>query len=284
MSYSDYEDDSEPEAESRDPIITSLVNACKYGWVLCAVIYTFSQSVGLHKLVPCDKLLWGNVVSVNLYRISTCILFPRNLNKVREIVEKEGNELLQKRDEEGHTFVHWAALGGSNDVLEFLLDRGCPINQHSENDYGPKPIHWACVHGHVVTLDIFLERGVPLDSLDLNGCTPLIISAQYGQSLCISYLLQKGANKFHLDNNGDSALHWAAFKGAHISSINCWHHSFCLLIGHPEAVYLLLAAGLDAKEKDSYGQVHVYRPCFFHKNVQAYPLGQKQSLAKIIVG
>ncbi len=143
------------------------------------------------------------------------VIFLRhsNLNKVREIVEREGNQFLQQRDPEGHTFVHWAALGGANNVLEFLLDRGCPINEQSRNEYGPKPIHWACVHGHAVTLDLFLERGVPIDSLDANGCSPLIISAQYGQSLCISYLLQKGANKFLLDINGDSALHWAAFKG-----------------------------------------------------------------------
>ncbi len=121
-----------------------------------------------------------------------------------------------QRDQEGHTFVHWAALGGANNVLEFLLDRGCPMNEKSRNDYGPQPIHWACVYGHAVTLDLFLERGVPIDSLDANGCSPLIISAQYGQSLCISYLLQKGANKFHVDINGSSALHWAAFKGKHI--------------------------------------------------------------------
>ncbi len=143
------------------------------------------------------------------YAFFTC----RNLAKVREIVDREGNEFLLQRDQEGHTFVHWAALGGANNVLEFLLDRGCPINEQSRNDYGPKPIHWACVHGHAATLDLFLERGVPIDSLDANGCTPLIISAQYGQSLCISYLLQKGANKFLVDINGNSPLHWAAFKG-----------------------------------------------------------------------
>jgi ankyrin repeat protein len=138
-----------------------------------------------------------------------------NYNKVREIVEKEDPDFVQRIDKEGHTFLHWAALAGNNDLIEYLLDKGVPLNEHSHNDYGPRPIHWACVHGNVKTIDLFLEKGVAIDTTDLNGCTPLIVSAQYGQSLSISYLLQKGANKFHVDINGDTALHWAAFKGSH---------------------------------------------------------------------
>lgn len=132
---------------------------------------------------------------------------------MKEIVEKQDADFLQRIDREGHTFLHWAALAGSNETIEYLVDKGVPLNEHSHNDYGPRPIHWACVRGNVKTIDLFLEKGVSVDATDLNGCTPLIVSAQYGQSLCISYLLQKGANKFHVDINGDTALHWAAFKG-----------------------------------------------------------------------
>lgn len=146
-------------------------------------------------------------------------LWPSNLNKVREIVEKEGDDYVQKQGKEGHTFAHWAALGGHNVLLEYLLDKGAPLNDHSDNDYGPRPIHWACVHGHVIVVEMLLEKGVPIDVMDLNGCSPLIVAAQYGQSLMVSYLLQKGANKFHTDINGDTALHWAAFKGK-------WRHFF----------------------------------------------------------
>ena len=98
-------------------------------------------------------------------------------------------------------------------MLELLLDKGAPLNQRSGTEHGPLPMHWACVQGHVKAVDLFSDRGVDVDATDLNGCSPLIIAAQYGQSLCVSYLLQKGANRFHVDINGDSALHWAAFKG-----------------------------------------------------------------------
>ena len=151
---------------------------------------------------------------------SVCLTHS-NFNKVVEIVEKQDADFVQRIDKEGHTFLHWAALAGNNTMIEYLLEKGVPLNEHSHNDYGPRPIHWACVHGNVKTMDLFLERGVPIDTTDLNGCTPLIVSAQYGQSLSISYLLQKGANKFHVDINGDTALHWAAFKG--IIQCTCSH-------------------------------------------------------------
>ena len=138
----------------------------------------------------------------------------RFIKTVKETLQGEfGDELIQQRDKDGHTALHWAALGGYNEICEILVEKGCPLNEHSDNDYGPRPIHWACVNGHVVTVDFFLERGVHIDTSDLNGCSPLLIAAQYGQSLVLSYLLQKGANKFHVDINGDTALHWGAFKG-----------------------------------------------------------------------
>ena len=97
--------------------------------------------------------------------------------------------------------------------MECLLANGAPDNEHSDNSYGPKPIHWACVRGHITIINMLLERDIPIEECDHNGCTPLIIAAQYGQSLVISFLLQKGANKYHMDINRDTALHWAAYKG-----------------------------------------------------------------------
>ena len=118
--------------------------------------------------------------------------------------------------------MHWAALAGQNEIITYLLEQGASPNEHSKNDYGPCPIHWACVHGHVITVDLLLEQGVPIDMTDFNRCSPLTIAAQYGQSLCVSYLLQKGANKFHVDINGDSTLHWAAFKGTSVRVLSIY--------------------------------------------------------------
>ena len=198
MSYSDEEDavsEEEEEETEEEKAVKEMVTACKYGYVN-----------NLYIAVP-EKL--GVVVWSAPYFKFLC----RNLIKAKELVEKQDEDFVQKHDGEGHTFVHWAALGGYNELIEFLLEKGAPLNEHSDNDYGPRPIHWACVHGNITTVDLFVEKGVPIDTTDLNGCSALLVAAQYGQSLAVSYLLQKGANKFHVDINGDSALHWASFKG-----------------------------------------------------------------------
>ena len=54
---------------------------------------------------------------------------------------------------------------------------------------------------------------VSIDVVDNKGCTPLIIASQYGQTMLVGYLIGKGATLFITDKEGDTALHWAAFKG-----------------------------------------------------------------------
>lgn len=132
---------------------------------------------------------------------------------MQDIVDRHGAEILTQRDKDGHTLTHWAALSGYVHVMEYILQNGAPENEHSDNSYGPKPIHWACVRGHITIINLLLEHDVPLEECDYNQCTPLIIAAQYGQSLVVTFLLQKGADKYHMDINKDTALHWAAYKG-----------------------------------------------------------------------
>lgn len=58
-----------------------------------------------------------------------------------------------------------------------------------------------------------LRHRQDLNVADANGCSPIIIAAQYNQSNAVVFLLQSGADLSLRDNNGDTALHWAAYKG-----------------------------------------------------------------------
>ena len=52
-----------------------------------------------------------------------------------------------------------------------------------------------------------------IDVVDSKGCTPLIVACQYGKTVLAGYLMGKGARREYVDKDGDTALHWAAFKG-----------------------------------------------------------------------
>jgi len=64
-----------------------------------------------------------------------------------------------------------------------------------------------------------------IDAVDNKGCTPLIIAAQYGQTMLAGFLMGRGARLQITDKEGDNALHWAAFKGKPPSC--CGRHELC---------------------------------------------------------
>lgn len=137
----------------------------------------------------------------------------------RELVGQHGVKILSTYDNHGHTPLHWAALGGYSELIKFFINCGVDINRQSRSDYGPYPIHWACVNGHILCVDLLIQNGASIDCTDNKGCTPLIICAQYGKAMLAGYLIGKGAKSFLTDHEGDTALHWACFKGEILSAL-----------------------------------------------------------------
>jgi ankyrin repeat protein len=48
---------------------------------------------------------------------------------------------------------------------------------------------------------------------DFKGLTPLMTACMFGQVETAAFLLGMGAQNHLTDINGDTALHWAAYKG-----------------------------------------------------------------------
>ena len=140
-------------------------------------------------------------------------LCSRMLIPVQTFVETQGPEILSSRDEKGYLPAHWACLGGQTTMLRYFIECKGPIDDPGENELAQRPIHWACVNGHVAIVDILLQAGVNIDVVDSKGCTPLIVACQYGKTVLAGYLLGKGARRECIDKDGDTALHWSAFKG-----------------------------------------------------------------------
>ena len=77
------------------------------------------------------------------------------------------------------------------------------------------PLHWACTEASIPHVALLLTKGhADIEAKDSSGCTPLLIAAQYGQVEVVAFLLQKGAQLLALDKSGDTALHWASYKGS----------------------------------------------------------------------
>jgi ankyrin repeat protein len=148
---------------------------------------------------------------------------------------------LTHYSDEGHTFAHWCAK--RNDDVRFLeyLVQFVPqvnLNLPSLDDVGMKPIHWACTEGSIPNVSFLLnhyrtnnnnnnsnssmDQATPphenhddiINTLESSHCTPLLVASQYGHADLVAFLIKRGANPYAVDNSGDTAFHWAAYKGA----------------------------------------------------------------------
>eukprot|EP00301_Raphidiophrys_heterophryoidea_P000707 c10353_g1_i2.p1 GENE.c10353_g1_i2~~c10353_g1_i2.p1 ORF type:complete len:417 (-),score=62.90 c10353_g1_i2:21-1241(-) len=121
--------------------------------------------------------------------------------------------LLQEVDTSGYSGGHWAAFLGNVEILKWLNSVGFPLNDQCTSPFGFRPIHCAVIRGHIPALKYLIEVGCGIESTDSTGSTPLIVASQYGFVAVVNELLSAGANVFHIDNSGDTAVHWACYKG-----------------------------------------------------------------------
>ncbi|XP_066575861.1 palmitoyltransferase ZDHHC17-like [Amia ocellicauda] len=135
------------------------------------------------------------------------------LQDCKTIIQSEGPAVLSHFDAQGCTPAHWAALAGSCQLLQHFVDEGGLVDLPCRGELGQRPVHWAAVGGHTGAVELLGRAGVALDVGDRRGYTPLMVAAQYGHMELCCFLLGRGDGLQCRDCEGDSALHWAAFRG-----------------------------------------------------------------------
>ncbi|CAH0482456.1 unnamed protein product [Peronospora belbahrii] len=141
-----------------------------------------------------------------------------NLAQFVLLVAQYGDELArERRDAQGHTIAHWAAQKANGEFLQYLHSIGAPIDSPSEDGRAQlHPIHWACAAGNLSALrTLVLRLGVDINTCDAKKHrSPLLVAAQNGHPLLVLFCVRNGADVTLVDDDGDTAVHWAAYKGA----------------------------------------------------------------------
>nr|XP_036589824.1 ankyrin repeat domain-containing protein 28 [Colletotrichum truncatum]KAF6801829.1 ankyrin repeat domain-containing protein 28 [Colletotrichum truncatum] len=140
---------------------------------------------------------------------------------------------LVYRDGDGRTVLSWAAQQGWPEVVKAAIDIGSAID--SEDKDRRTPLSYAAERGHGEIVRILMNnRALPVDS---SNRTPLSHASAGGYVAVLGELLPDPRVNIHeTDDNGYSALHWAAEKG------------------HEKAIELLLKhkAYIDAFDRNGY--------------------------------
>jgi ankyrin repeat protein len=188
-----------------------------------------------------------------------------HLEVVEMLVEARKGLGLEETDHIGMTALHHAAYEGHKNIVAFLLSKGVQANTWDEHDstpfmgacahgrlevvqilhgvtegqglqerggFGRTALHEAARAGHKEVVAFLLLKGAEANSRDAVGATPFILACGSGALEVVQMLLEatEGQGLEDRDNNGETALHWAATG---------------------EVVAFLLNKGLDATTKDA---------------------------------
>ncbi len=148
------------------------------------------------------------------------LLFLQNQG-LRQLVEKflkssakstDLSHLVDVKNKFGFSPLHYAALGGHEEVVELLLQQGATINTF--NAQGLTPLFMASRDGHEKIVELLSsQQEANLESGDEEAHTPLCVAVANGHLRIFARLLRRGANPHAKDKNGMIPLHIAAKRG-----------------------------------------------------------------------
>jgi ankyrin repeat protein len=131
-----------------------------------------------------------------------------------ELLLKHGAD-VHRAANNGRTPLHIAASNGRANVVEWLLDHHA--NLEAKDARGWTPLFVACFRGHLAVVRLLLldKRYVltmhpQVNWTDAHGQTPLMTACQRGHLHIVNILLQLGAQTWLQDEDGSTALNFAA--------------------------------------------------------------------------
>lgn len=157
---------------------------------------------------------------------------------VRLLLDYRAN--VEARSKNGHSVLGLAAIFGSLDTAELLLERGADVNA----SFGPDntALH---LSKHSMISCMLLQNGADVNARDAQGHTPLARAAMTGDAENVKVLLEHGADASLGNVRGTEPLHIASKQSRFTE-------------GTSDVVKTLLAWGANANAVDSRGQTPLH--------------------------
>lgn len=153
---------------------------------------------------------------------------------VKFLLENAANISL-KTSEGGYTALHLAACNLNTDIVEMLLARKDVVVDQEDN-IGFTPLLLATVYNRLPNMEMIIKAGADLTHAEQDGDTALHFAADKNNVEAANLLLEKGIDINTTDKHGWTALHIAAREG------------------HREIVQFLIDRNIDIEKKESKGR------------------------------
>jgi ankyrin repeat protein len=134
-----------------------------------------------------------------------------DIQTVKALVEKSPG-ILDSRDGDGNTPLHYAAMNGNAEFIIYLLDKGAKLEL--QNAQVKTPLQVAAMNNRSEAVAALIKRGAALEAKDDYSRTALILCArERGEAATGRILIEAGADVSAVDKFGDAALSLAAWRG-----------------------------------------------------------------------
>lgn len=132
---------------------------------------------------------------------------------IQYLLEHEGNG-VDKRTHDGRSYLHWAAMNGNDEVVNFLLSKGWTADL--TDDIGATPLFFGAANGkiNIEVYKAFFKAGIDPKQLYKSGANILLVAIPNDVNLELSeYLTTKGLSLNDKDDDGNTAFDYAAKAG-----------------------------------------------------------------------
>jgi ankyrin repeat protein len=138
-------------------------------------------------------------------------LCAREVAAVKALVEKSPG-VVDSRDGDGLTPLHYAAREGDTELINYLVDKGAKLEFQTAQ--AKTPLHLAAMNDREAAAAALLKKGAALEARDDYLRTALILCArERGGAGTARLLLDAGADINAADKFGETAIGLAAWRG-----------------------------------------------------------------------
>ena len=111
------------------------------------------------------------------------------LEELEELIEEEGINILTKNTL--NSLIHFACLGESTTVLSYLLQRCTKRLVNHRNSNKESALHWAVKSSSIEVVELLLSYGASPKIVDIRGNSILHIAVESGNTDVIKLILDK---------------------------------------------------------------------------------------------
>jgi len=125
----------------------------------------------------------------------------------------ENPKIATTTDQSDRLLIHWAALGGRQQLLDLLFSRADAPSVDVTDDIGATPLILACLNGSLTCVVFLLGHGAEINARNNQGHSGFQYAASKGHKAVVEFLLANGADPDIRDGRNDTALHRLASTG-----------------------------------------------------------------------